>query len=273
VKSGNIVHMEDNNLDIQTENQKKIKKTRIWISIILAIIGLILIASQVVPLCSSYIDGWIEEIKIDIRAEPVPDSYKTYIEQQLAYYDPGKSYFANLSQEAGTLNESSQYYDVETQTQKDIVIDKDYNKPMYLTIDSIGIENIKVTPNVDSYDQTVYDEYLKEGLAHFKGTPLPGDGGNSFIYGHSAVESFFNSHQNLPETIFSKLSNIDIGEEVDIKKDDKILKYVVRSKKIVSPDDFSILQTQDNKETITMMTCWPLGIGTKRLIVVAEREI
>jgi sortase A len=69
------------------------------------------------------------------------------------------------------------------------------------------------------------------------------------------------------------LGNIDIGQEVDIKKDEKVLKYVVRSKKIVSPDDFSILEEQNNKETITMMTCWPLGIGTKRLIVVAERQI
>lgn len=265
--------MENDNLNIHTENQKKVKTTRIWIAIGLGILGILLIASQVIPLCSSYLDGWIEEIKAGMKAEPVPDSYKAYIEQQFAYYDPGKSYFANLSSEAVSITQSSQYYDVVTQTQKDIVIDKEYNKPMYITISSIGINNIKITPNVDSYDQNVYDEYLKEGLAHFKGTPLPGDGGNSFIYGHSAVESFFNTHQNLPETIFSRLNNIDVGQEVDIKKDDTILKYIVRSKKIVAPDDFSILQTQNNSETITMMTCWPLGIGTKRLVVVAQREI
>ena len=65
----------------------------------------------------------------------------------------------------------------------------------------------------------------------------------------------------------------EVGEEVDITKDEKVLKYIVRSKKIVSPDDFSILESQKGKETLTMMTCWPLGIGTKRLIVVAERTI
>ncbi|KKQ03888.1 MAG: Fimbrial associated sortase [candidate division WS6 bacterium GW2011_WS6_36_26] len=144
---------------------------------------------------------------------------------------------------------------------------------MYIDIKSIGIVNIKISANVDSYNDKVYNQFLKQGLAHFKGTPLPGDGGNSFIYGHSAVESFFSNHQNLPETIFSRLSNIDVGEEVDIKKDEKVLKYIVRSKKIVSPDDFSILESQNNKETVTLMTCWPLGIGTKRLIVVAERQI
>jgi len=264
--------MQNPDWNIQTESQTKVKKTRIYISVILAVIGLIIILSQVIPLAKSYIDGLIEQARADSKVAPVPESYQTYIESQLAYYDPGKSYFANLSQQLGTLSES-QYYDPVTQTQKEILIDKEYAKPMYIDIASIGIANIKISPNVDSYNEKVYNQFLKQGLAHFKGTPLPGDGGNSFIYGHSAVESFFDSHQNLPETIFSRLGNIDIGQEVDIKKDDKVLKYIVRSKKIVSPDDFSILEEQNNKETITMMTCWPLGIGTKRLIVIAERQI
>jgi len=264
--------MQNPDWNIQTESQTKVKKTRIYISVVLAVIGLIIILSQVIPLAKSYIDGMIEQARADSKVEPVPESYQTYIESQLAYYDPGKSYFANLSQQLGNVSES-QYYDPVTQTQKDIVVNKEYDKPMYIDIASIGIANIKISANVDSYNEKVYNQYLKQGLAHFKGTPLPGDGGNSFIYGHSAVESFFDSHQNLPETIFSRLGNIDIGQEVDIKKDEKVLKYIVRSKKIVSPDDFSILESQNNKETITMMTCWPLGIGTKRLIVVAERQI
>jgi len=264
--------MENPDWNIQTESQTKVKKTRIYISVVLAVIGLVIIGSQVIPLAKSYIDGMIEQARADSKVEPVPESYQTYIESQLAYYDPGKSYFANLSQQLGTIN-TSQYYDPVTQTQKEVVIDKDYDKDMYIDITSIGISNIKISPNVDSYNEKVYNQFLKQGLAHFKGTPLPGDGGNSFIYGHSAVESFFDGHQNLPETIFSRLGNIDIGQEVDIKKDDKVLKYIVRSKKIVSPDDFSILESQNNKETITMMTCWPLGIGTKRLVVIAEREI
>lgn len=265
--------MQNPSWNIQSENQNKVKRTRIYISVALAVTGLLIIASQVIPLAKSYVDGLVEQIRADSKVEPVPDSYKTYIEQQFAYYDPGKSYFANLSQELGTVGVASQYYDPISQTQKPIVIDKDYSKDMYIDIASIGITNIKISPNIDSYNEKIYNQYLKEGLAHFKGTPLPGDGGNSFIYGHSAVETFFNSHQNLPETIFSRLSNIDIGQEVDIKKDDKVLKYIVRSKKIVSPEDFTILESQNNKETITMMTCWPLGIGTKRLVVIAEREI
>ena len=51
----------------------------------------------------------------------------------------------------------------------------------------------------------------------------------------------------------------------------KELKYIVRNKKIVEASDFSVLQANGDKETITLMTCWPLGVPSKRLIVTAER--
>jgi LPXTG-site transpeptidase (sortase) family protein len=263
-----------NKWDIPTKNEKKSRDVRLWISGILALAGLIIIGSQLIPLTISYIDGLIEKARVDSMIEPVPESYKKYIEEEFAYYDPGKSYFANLAAQIGDIDITNQYsYDPETNTQKEIKIDTGYKKSMYITISAIGIKEIKISPNVESSNEEIYNSYLKYGVAHFKGTPLPGDGGNSFIYGHSAVESFFSRHKNLPETIFSRLGNLDIGQDVYIKKDGKTLSYIVRSKKIVSPDDFSILQSQYNKETVTLMTCWPLGIGTKRLVVVAEREI
>ena len=161
----------------------------------------------------------------------------------------------------------------EVKAQKPIKIDSTYNRDMFITIDSIGIKNIKVSSNVESVEENVYNRYLKSGVAHFKGTPLPGDGGNSFIYGHSAVEAFFSRHKDYPETIFSRLDGIDVGQKVMIQRDGENLEYVVRNKKIVDPTDFTVLQPIQDKENVTLMTCWPLGIGTKRLIVVAERKI
>jgi hypothetical protein len=131
--------MENPHWNIQTEDQNKIKKTRIWISAIFTGVGLIIIASQVIPLTKSYIDGLIEQTRANSKIEPVPESYKTYIESQLAYYDPGKSYFANLTSQIGVFVTSSEYYDVTTQTEKTIVIDKDYTAPMTINIPSIGI--------------------------------------------------------------------------------------------------------------------------------------
>jgi len=261
-----------NSWNIDTENTKKVKRTRTFISLFLAFGGLAVIASQVIPLMGSYIDGVIAQKRVDIKVEPVPESYKKYIEDEFAYYDPGMSYFANLSEQIGVLGVSTTYNSA-TKTQKAIKVDTAYKKDMYITISSIGIRRIKISPNVESADEKVYNQFLKNGVAHFKGTPIPGDGGNSFIYGHSAVEAFFRRHQDYPETIFSRLDGIDIGQDVEIEKDGQLLRYVVRSKKIVDPTDFTVLQPNRDKENVTLMTCWPLGIGTKRLIVTAERKI
>jgi LPXTG-site transpeptidase (sortase) family protein len=258
--------------NIPEEQSKKVRKTKIVISVSLSIIGLLIILSQALPLTKSYIDGVIEQTRVKLMKNPVPNSYRTYIEEEFAYYDPSKNYFANLESSIEGLTLSGKFtYDPFTNSTKEITIDSEYNNDMYIDIESVGIKDIIITPNVESTNEEIYDQYLKRGVAHFRGTPLPGDGGNSFIYGHSSVENFFSRHQNLPETIFTRLENIDIGEDVYINRDNQRLHYIVRKKKIVEATDFSILETQGDKETVTLMTCWPLGIGTKRLVVVAER--
>lgn len=262
----------DEERKIKTESEKKISNTKKTLSWIFAVVGVMIILSQSIPLLSSYIQGEMNILKQKLMKDPLPESYKQYIEDQFAYYDPGKSYFANLSKSAEDLQYDGLFtYDPKTKTNKEVVVDREYSQNMYISIEAIEIKDIRIAPNVESTNEEIYDRFLKYGLAHFKGTPLPGDGGNSFIYGHSAVISFFNKHSNLPETIFTKLEDIDIGDTVVINKEDTTLSYIVRNKKIVSPDDFSILKTQGDKETVTLMTCWPLGVGTKRLVVVAER--
>jgi LPXTG-site transpeptidase (sortase) family protein len=259
-------------MDIKSKNEKNIKRMKTTIAWILCTFGLILILSQVFPLSKSYIQGEFQSLKQRLLKDPYPEDYRQYISDEFAYYDPGKSYFENLFNSAESLQYQGVFtYDPESQSSKPIVVDREYNKNMTLSIEKIGIESVRVTPNVESAEEKIYDQYLKFGLAHFKGTPLPGDGGNSFIYGHSAVQSFFSRHSDLPETIFTRLEGVDIGDTVMVNRDNQDIKYVVRNKKIVSPDDFSILKTQGDKETLTLMTCWPLGVGTKRLVVVAEK--
>ena len=265
----------DKGWNISKQEEKvsgEVKRTRKIIAFSIGICGLVLLLSQLIPVINSFTSQKLDELKATLLASPIPDSQKSFIFGAFAYYDPGKSYFQNLSKSASGLSLDSEYsYDIQTKQDKKIVVNKDYNKDMQLSIPALGINKVNVTPNVDSYNEDVYKLELKNGLAHFKGTPLPGDGGNSFIYGHSAVLSFFKNHQDLPVTIFSKLENIEVGDEVIVFRDGKELKYIVRNKRTVSPDDFSILKTQEGKETLTLMTCWPIGVPTKRLIVLAQR--
>jgi LPXTG-site transpeptidase (sortase) family protein len=256
----------------QELNTKRAKNVRILISGILGILGLTLLLSQIAPLTGSFLQGKFYQYKAQLLAAPIPDTYKQDISGEFAYYDPGLSYFQNLTIQAGENVQLGEFsFDPITRELKKITINKEYSQEMTFALPDIGITNIPITPNVESYEEDVYNLYLKKGLAHFKGTPLPGDGGNSFIYGHSAVPSFFNNHQNLAETIFSKLDRVEVGDEIVVKKDGKEIKYTVRKKKIIEPTDFSVLHSQGDKETVTLMTCWPLGIPSKRLIVVGER--
>jgi LPXTG-site transpeptidase (sortase) family protein len=244
----------------EKNQQKRLLYFRVILSTTLGLLGLLIISSQLIPLTNSLLQGKLLESQDQNIAKPLPDSYKQYIQGEFAYYAPGQNYFLDLTRQAQNQPVKG----------SNVIINSDYDKDMWIYIDSVNMERIKITSNVASSDESVYNRYLKDGVAHFKGTPLPGDGGNSFIYGHSAISSFFRSHPDLPETIFTRLENVDIGDEVKIERDGEILSYTIRRKHIANAEDFSVLDPSSHKETVTLMTCWPIGIGSKRLILIAE---
>jgi len=258
---------EENKEHIQ---QKRMRTAKYTLSSLLAITGIVILAAQLGPLGLSYLKGRIIQNQSTIIQDPTTASELNPENSDLPYFDPGLSYFQNLIQHVN----DGQYVDpAQPQAQRpdeNVKIDKNYSKEMILSISSVEIDNIIITPNVDSFEEDIYNAALKKGVAHFKGTPLPGDGGNSFIYGHSAVDSFFSSHRDYAETIFSKLENVEVSDAISITKDGKELTYMVQKKKIANPDDFTVISGIYGKETVTLMTCWPLGIGSQRLIIIGE---
>ncbi len=266
-----IQSSEQEESDPSEKRSRNLRTAKYLVSGVLALSGLFILGSQLLPIAQSYLKSVLMEVQSSTIKNPTPEAEIDPQTQDLPYYDPGLSYFQNLIQHispdyvAGVSTGPNN-----SGNTANVKIDKTYSKQMKLSIPKLGIQNINVTPNVNSTDDKIYNKALKKGLAHFVGTPLPGDGGNAFIYGHSAVESFFSHHENDPETIFSKLEDIEIADEIIIEKDGKILKYTVEKKKIIDPNDFSILNGLPAKETITLMTCSPNGIGKKRLIVIAE---
>jgi LPXTG-site transpeptidase (sortase) family protein len=216
------------------------------------------------------VNGKILESQILALKDPAPSDELEQDNTELPYYDPGMSYFKNLVQHIGYSGSDGSIMGAQSPSAS-VIVDSSYEKNMTLSISNIGINNVNITPNVDSFNTNVYNSALKNGLAHFKGTPLPGDGGNSFIYGHSAVESFFSRHQDDPETIFSKLENAELSDTIEITKDGFTYRYNVIKQTIIEPDEFDVISGKPGKETVTLMTCWPLGVGSKRLIVIGER--
>jgi sortase A len=126
-----------------------------------------------------------------------------------------------------------------------------------------------VTPvieNVDGGNKKRYNEALKSGVAHYKGTALPGEESNIFIFGHSS--SYVGLGGDYGE-IFKELNNMESGDEILIIYQDKEYIYKVVEKKVVEKTEVSVLNSTDG-EQLTLMTCWPIGTNLKRLIVIAK---
>lgn len=65
---------------------------------------------------------------------------------------------------------------------------------------------------------------------------------------------------------FKKLDELEIGDEVIVKKDKNTYTYVVTNSFVVSPEDTWVL-SQTSDAQITMITCTPIGTYTHRLVV------
>jgi len=134
-----------------------------------------------------------------------------------------------------------------------------------LTIPKIAI-GAPVLIGVDPSDKKKYDESLTQGVALMQGSSLPGLNGNIIIYGHSSA-----TLSSPYEKIFAGLNDLDSGDEVKIDYKGNDYTYSVSNKKIVDKDNLSVLD-QTKEETLTLITCWPIGTSKQRLIITSLRK-
>lgn len=109
---------------------------------------------------------------------------------------------------------------------------------------------------------------LNRALIHYGGTALPGEIGNSAIFGHSVLPQFFNAKNY--KTIFSTLPTIEVGNDIFLKYDQITYRYRVESLTVRGPEDLSMLEQPTNDSYITLVTCVPPGTYWQRLHVRAK---
>ena len=140
----------------------------------------------------------------------------------------------------------------------------DANIPQYfyLTVPKLRIKDAIVETNSTNLAPDT-------SLGHYKGSALPGQVGNTFIYGHSVLPWFYNPRNY--KTIFSTLNTLKPGDEIFIKYNNVEYKYVVETKEIKKPDEVNPVANYKpkylNESTITLMTCDPPGTKINRLMV------
>lgn len=108
---------------------------------------------------------------------------------------------------------------------------------------------------------------LTRGLVHLPGSALPGEKGNVFISGHSALSPLFIFKQAL----FANLKDLKKDDEIVIEAAGAKFKYKVSELKVVDPKDLSVINPPDaSGRYISLMTCVPPGLNYKRLVVLGK---
>jgi len=124
----------------------------------------------------------------------------------------------------------------------------------------------KIIAQVDPYTPSAYQQALTQGVAHARGTALPGQVGNVFLFSHSSANFYEASRYN---SVFYLLHHLEVGDDIDLYYQGEKFTYQVSGTKIVPATAVSYLQSNSSKPTLTLMTCWPPGTTISRLLVFA----
>lgn len=122
-----------------------------------------------------------------------------------------------------------------------------------IQINSLDL-NLNITPAEIKNNRW---EASTTGISHLKSSVVPGETGNSILYGH-----------NWPN-LLGNLDEVEIGDKVTIIYSDNSKKdFEIEYIKEVSPSETSILENSTDKR-ITLYTCSGF-LDSKRLVVVAK---
>ena len=144
-----------------------------------------------------------------------------------------------------------------------IPVDTDFG----IMVPKIGA-NSHVIKGVDPYNSDIYQIALTRGVAHAKGSALPGQKGNIFLFSHSSAD-FLNATKY--NSIFYLLTKMEKDDDIRLFYEGKEFNYLVQTKQIVASDAIRFLMYEAEAETLTLMTCWPPGTSLKRLVIQASR--
>ena len=107
-------------------------------------------------------------------------------------------------------------------------------------------------------------ETLEKSVGHVVGTSLP--------VGGSSTHAVLSAHSGLASSkLFSDIDQLAVGDVFYIRVLGDTLVYEVDSIHTVLPTDTSLLQIEDGKDYVTLVTCTPFGVNTHRLLVRGHR--
>ena len=105
---------------------------------------------------------------------------------------------------------------------------------------------------------------LEKSVGHVVGTSLP--------VGGSSTHAVLSAHSGMASSkLFSDIDQLAVGDTFYIHVLGDTLAYQVDNIATVLPTDTSLLQIEDGKDLVTLVTCTPFGVNTHRLLVRGHR--
>ena len=120
-----------------------------------------------------------------------------------------------------------------------------------IQIPAIGVD----APVVEGDDW----EALKLGAGHHIGSANPGESSNSII----------SAHNDIFGEIFRDLPDLDLGDEISVHTASRVYRYVITQKRVIEPSEVSVMESTSSP-VLTLISCYPYGIDTHRIVVIAE---
>ena len=136
-----------------------------------------------------------------------------------------------------------------------------------LNVDGDGVMGYIDIPKIDVYLPIYHgtsEEVLAEGAGHLEMTALPIGGENR----HSVISA----HRGLPSAeLFTRLDEMEAGDQFYIHVLDQTLAYEVDQIEVILPEELSLLQPEEDRDLLTLLTCTPYAVNTHRLLVRGTR--
>jgi len=124
---------------------------------------------------------------------------------------------------------------------------------------------------VEKPDLKLIYKTLKLGVVLYPGTAFPGQG-YSIIIGHSSQYPW---QPGRYKSVFSLLSELEIGDKIYVYWDNKPLVFEVTAKTVFLPwpkgneTTETIFPPEAKKPILILQSCWPVGVAYKRVAVKA----
>lgn len=216
------------------------------------IIGIILIIFSFLSILYPYLSNFINSFFSDTKIENYSMNVDTLDDNQKnEYYAAAKEYNSRLTDKVTNFTYSSES------------IVGNYNDILNFNDGVIGYIKIpKIDVSLPIYHGSDED-VLSKGAAHIPNTafPISGKGNHTVISAHTAYPT---------QIFFDNLKDLTEGDYVYISVLGDTLTYEVCDINIVEPTDIELLQTNKDKDLLSLVTCYPYAVNSHRLIVTAE---